>query len=76
MGGNGAAGGGGLGGHSLGIALQGGSAPVGGELVIDPQNRGVGGPGGLNNTAADGGKGADGVAVGCWDFSTNASCGE
>lgn len=66
---------GGQGGHSLGIAFQGSTPPVGGEPVIEPLLAGPGGAGGDGNTTANGGKGADGVAAGCWDFAANAACG-
>jgi hypothetical protein len=75
-GGLGAPGGGGQGGHSLGIAFQGTTPPAGGEFIVDPQNRGVGGPGGLNNSTPEGGKGTDGIPADCWNFSSNTSCEE
>jgi len=74
-GGPGGPGGGGQGGHSLGIALQGGTAPVGGTFQVDAMNKGGGGPGGLTNDTPMNGKGADGMATNCWDFAKNASCG-
>ena len=74
-GGSGGPGGGGQGGHSLGIAFQGATAaPVGGEFTSGAA--GTGGPGGVNNDTPGEGKGADGNAGGCWDFTTNAACPE
>ncbi len=73
-GGNGGPGGGGQGGHSLGIAFQGTTAPTGGTFTITMTNAGSGGPGGTNNTTANMGQGANGVAGNCWDFGKNAAC--
>jgi hypothetical protein len=73
-GGNGGPGGGGQGGHSLGIAFKGTAAPKGGTFMITPTNKGSGGSGGMNNTAANNGQGADGMAANCWDFGKNAAC--
>ena len=66
-GGAGGPGGGGQGGHSLGIAFK-GKAPTGGTVQIDMANNGKGGPGGNGNSAADNGKGADGVASNMMSF--------
>lgn len=76
QGGPGGPGGGGQGGHSLGIAFKGtkAKAPMGGTFKIDMTKNGKGGDGGANNTAANAGKGADGVAGNCWDFMTNVAC--
>ena len=73
LGGPGGPGGGGQGGHSLGIAFS-GTAPTGGTISVEPSNRGLGGPGGTDNTTANQGKGADGIAEPCWDFAKNAAC--
>mgnify|MGYP007130789543 CR=1 FL=1 len=75
VGGHGGPGGGGQGGHSLGMALQGTTAPAGVTSTIDPMNAGTGGLGGANNAAPNSGAGADGVAADCWDFTDNAACG-
>jgi hypothetical protein len=73
-GGSGGPGGGGQGGHSLGIAFQGTTAPTGGTITIQMTNAGSGGMGGTNNTAANMGQGANGMAANCWDFAANAMC--
>jgi hypothetical protein len=78
QGGQGGPGGGGQGGHSLGIALQrsrfhADGPSVGDAPVIDPQNRGLGGPGG-GAAPILGGPGADGEAARCWDFTNNKEC--
>lgn len=72
-GGPGGPGGGGQGGHSLGVAFQGTAAPTGVQFM-GAASPGTGGNGGLNNTAANGGKGDDGVSGDCWDFAKNAAC--
>jgi hypothetical protein len=74
-GGAGGPGGGGQGGHSLGIAFQGTTVPTGGTFAIDATKNGKGGAGGTNNTTANVGQGADGVAANCWDFGANKACG-
>lgn len=75
QGGPGGPGGGGQGGHSLGIAFQGKTAPSGVTFTPDPLKKGAGGSGGLGNTSTNSGKGADGKADSCWNFSTSKSCG-
>lgn len=73
-GGNGGNGGGGLGGHALGIAVT-GAAPTldaATQKAITVGAKGTGGPGG--NTNADANQGADGMALGCWDFIANVTC--
>jgi hypothetical protein len=67
-------GGGGQGGHSLGIAFQGTTAPKGGTFVITMTNAGTGGAGGQNSTAPNMGNGAAGVAGDCWDFGAKKAC--
>jgi hypothetical protein len=73
-GGNGGPGGGGQGGHSLGVAFQGTTVPTGGKFVIDMTKNGTGGMGGTDNTTANMGTGADGVAGDCWDFGAGRAC--
>jgi hypothetical protein len=73
-GGVGGPGGGGQGGYSLGIAFQGTTSPKGGTFSIQMTNAGPGGMGGTNNTTANMGQGADGMAINCWDFGSNAAC--
>lgn len=73
-GGNGGPAGGGQGGHSLCVAFT-GTAPTGGTCTPpDTANKGTGGLGGTGNDTAGNGKGADGMAVECWDFTTDAAC--
>jgi len=50
------------------------TVPNGVTFTPDTLKKGTGGLGGLGNMAANGGKGADGMAAGCWDFSKNAAC--
>ena len=57
-----------------GIAFQGTTAPAGGTFSIQMTNAGSGGMGGTNNTTVNTGQGANGMAVNCWDFGSNAVC--
>jgi hypothetical protein len=42
--------------------------------MVQMTNAGSGGQGGMNNTTANMGQGASGIAADCWDFAANAAC--
>jgi hypothetical protein len=72
MGGTGGKGGGGTGGHSLGIAVM-GTAPATRGWMATTSTPGASGKG--DDTMGNMGDGAAGMAARCWNFATNAACG-